>query len=79
MCESERSNQSAAARRDPEEWETGEEPMTPAQRGYLKSLCEKASVEFEPELRKAQASRRIDELLRQLRRKSGTAAGSPRS
>lgn len=46
----------------PEDWTTGDEAMTGAQRSYLKTLSEEAKVEFEEELTKAEASRRIDEL-----------------
>ena len=48
--------------KDPEDWITGEEPMTGAQASYLKTLCEEAGEEFDPDLSKADASRRIDEL-----------------
>ena len=40
----------------------GDEPMTGAQRSYLKTLCEEAKVPFDDKLSKAQASKRIDEL-----------------
>ena len=50
--------------KDPEQWTTGDEPMTGAQRSYLKTLCEEAKVPFDDKLSKAQASRRIDELQR---------------
>lgn len=43
-------------------WVTGDEPMTGAQASYLKTLSEEAGVEFEPELSKAEASKRIDAL-----------------
>jgi hypothetical protein len=46
----------------PEEWVTGDEPMTGAQASYLKTLSEEAGEPFEAELTKAQASQRIDEL-----------------
>ena len=36
--------------------------MTGAQASYLKTLCEEAGEEFNPDLTKAEASRRIDEL-----------------
>lgn len=49
-------------KKDPEDWTTGDEPMTGAQRSYLKTLSEEAGVEFDGELTKAEASRRIDEL-----------------
>ena len=48
--------------KDPKDWVTGDEPMTGAQRSYLKTLCEEAKVEFDDSLSKADASRRIDEL-----------------
>ena len=43
-------------------WITGDEPMTGAQASYLKTLCEEAGETFDPELSKAEASRRIDDL-----------------
>ena len=48
--------------KDPDEWVTGDEPMTGAQRSYLKTLSEEAKVEFDDSLTKADASKRIDEL-----------------
>lgn len=50
--------------KDPEDWVTGDERMTGAQASYLKTLCEEAKQPFDPELTKAEASRRIDELQR---------------
>ena len=49
-------------RKDPEDRVTGDEPMTGAQRSYLKTLCEEAHVAFDETVTKAEASRRIDEL-----------------
>ena len=46
----------------PDDWTTGDEPMTGAQRSYLKTLCEEAKVEMDDALTKAEASKRIDEL-----------------
>jgi DUF3072 family protein len=48
--------------KDPDEWTTGEEPMTGAQESYLHTLATEAKEEVEPELTKAEASKRIDEL-----------------
>ena len=48
--------------KDPERWVTGDEPMTGAQASYLKTLCEEADEPFDPDLTKAEASSRIDEL-----------------
>jgi hypothetical protein len=48
--------------KDPDDWTTGDEPLTGAQRSYLKTLCEEAKVPFDDSLTKAEASKRIDEL-----------------
>jgi len=48
--------------KDPDEWTTGNEPMTGAQRSYLKTLSDEAGEEFDGNLSKADASKRIDEL-----------------
>jgi DUF3072 family protein len=52
----------AGLQRDPDEWKTGDEPMTAAQRSYLETLCRETGEEFDEELTKAEASKRIDEL-----------------
>ncbi len=44
------------------DWTTGDEPMTGAQASYLKTLSEEAGEAFDPNLTKAEASRRIDAL-----------------
>lgn len=46
----------------PEEWKTGDEPMTGAQRSYLNTLADEAGEDVEDNLTKAQASEKIDEL-----------------
>ena len=48
--------------RDPDEWKTGDEPMTDAQRSYLETLCRETGEHFDDTLSKADASKRIDEL-----------------
>lgn len=48
--------------KDPEQWTTGDEPMTGAQESYLRTLASEAGEEVEPGLTKAEASKRIDEL-----------------
>jgi hypothetical protein len=50
------------AEKDPDEWTTGAESMTGAQASYLKTLCEEAGEDFDPNLSKAEASKRIDAL-----------------
>ncbi len=48
--------------KDPDDWTTGDEPMTGAQQSYLKTLSDEAKVEFDETLTKAEASKKIDEL-----------------
>ncbi len=48
--------------KNPNDWTTGDEPMTGAQASYLKTLSEEAGVEFGDKLSKAEASKKIDEL-----------------
>ncbi len=50
------------AQKDPDEWVTGDESMTGPQASYLKTLSQEAGEEFDPELTKAEASKKIDEL-----------------
>jgi hypothetical protein len=55
------SNQTTA-QKDPDDWVTGDESMTGPQASYLKTLAQEAGEEFDPELSKAEASKKIDEL-----------------
>jgi len=48
--------------KDPKDWATGDEPMTGAQKSYIKTLSQEAHVPPEEDLTKAEASERIDEL-----------------
>jgi hypothetical protein len=49
--------------KDPDNWTTGEEPMTGAQRSYLHTLAEEAgNEEVNDAMTKAEASKKIDEL-----------------
>jgi hypothetical protein len=48
--------------KDPDDWTTGDEPMTGAQRSYLHTLAEEAGEEVQDDLSKADASRKIDDL-----------------
>ena len=50
------------AEKNPDDWTTGDEPMTGAQASYLKTLSEEAGAEFDDSLNKADASKRIDAL-----------------
>jgi DUF3072 family protein len=51
-----------AAQKDPEEWVTGDEPMTGPQASYLQTLSQEAGEDFDDSLTKAAASERIEEL-----------------
>ena len=48
--------------KDPNEWTTGDESMTGAQRSYLKTLSDEAGEELDEGLTKAEASKKIEEL-----------------
>jgi hypothetical protein len=48
--------------KDPEDWTTGDEPMTGPQSSYLHTLAQEAGAEVPDGLTKAQASVMIDEL-----------------
>jgi hypothetical protein len=54
--------------KDPDDWVTGDEPMTGAQASYLKTLSEQAKQpdQFAEDLTKAEASKRIDALREEL-------------
>jgi hypothetical protein len=49
-------------RKEPDQWTTGDEPMTGAQRSYLHTLAEEAGEEVPGDLTKSEASKRIEEL-----------------
>ncbi len=72
QAEADQSNMS----KDPADWVTGDEPMTGAQKSYLKTLSEEAHVEFDESLSKAAASTRIDELQHQTGRGLHDKAGA---
>ena len=55
-------NNQANAQKDPDDWVTGDESMTGPQASYLKTLAQEAGEDFDPELTKAEASKKIDEL-----------------
>jgi hypothetical protein len=57
-----KSSAESNTKKDPDEWTTGDEPMTGAQRSYLKTLSDEAGEAFDENLTKAEASKRIDEL-----------------
>ncbi len=68
-----RVNRDAGAIKDPDEWVTGDEPMTGAQQSYLQTLAREAGEPVDDTLSKADASKRIDELQEQTGRGADTA------
>jgi DNA topoisomerase VI subunit A len=58
--------------KDPDQWVTGDEPMTGAQKSYLHTLAEEAGESVTDDLTKAEASKKIDEL------QERTGRGKPR-
>ncbi|PKZ63076.1 DUF3072 domain-containing protein [Gordonia terrae] len=48
--------------KDPDDWVTGDEPMTGAQRSYLDTLAREAGETLSADLTKAEASEEIDRL-----------------
>jgi hypothetical protein len=66
-----KTNPTGNTQKDPDDWVSGDEPMTGAQASYLKTLCEQAhSDAFDEKLSKADASKLIDEM----REKAGVAS-----
>ena len=63
----------------PEEWTTGDEPMTGAQDSYLHTLAREAGETVEEDLTKAEASQKIDELQDKTGRGKSKAAGRSRT
>ena len=51
-----------AAMKDPDDWKTGDEPATAAQRSYLETLSQEAGKEQPGPLTKADAAKLIDHL-----------------
>lgn len=68
MSNNPKTETSTNTQKDPEDWVSGDEPMTGAQRSYLKTLSEQAHRPdaFSEDLSKAEASKQIDELRRAL-------------
>ena len=56
------------AEKDPEDWVSGDDPMTGAQASYLTTLSEQAKIDPpQSDLTKAEASQKIDELKAKLK------------
>jgi len=55
-------NDSHAAIKSPDDWKTGDEPETAAQRSYLETLSQEAGEEPPERLTKAEAAKQIERL-----------------
>ena len=64
MIENPKTDPSDNTEKDPDDWVSGDEPMTGAQASYLKTLSEQLHEPdaYAEELTKAEASKRIDAL-----------------
>lgn len=66
MTDQDRDDRAPQARpglqKDPEDWVTGDEPMTGAQASYLDTLGRQVGEDVPDDLTKAEASQTIDEL-----------------
>ena len=54
--------QGSNTEKDPDDWVTGDEPMTGAQKSYLTTLAQEAGEDVDESLSKGDASKKIDEL-----------------
>jgi hypothetical protein len=63
--------QQPGLQKDPDDWKTGDEPMTASQRSYLETLARDNDETIDENLTKAEASKRIDELRQRSPRLSG--------
>lgn len=62
MAQDDSATQGSNTEKNPDDWVTGDEAMTGAQKSYLKTLSDEANVEFDESLNKGDASKKIDEL-----------------
>jgi hypothetical protein len=62
MADQRHTQNNPGLQKDPDEWKTGDEPMTASQRSYLETLAQDTGEQVEETLTKAEASKLIDEL-----------------
>ena len=55
-------DEGSTTEKDPQDWVSGDEPMTGAQRSYLDTLAREAGETLSGDLTKAEASQHIDRL-----------------
>ena len=51
-----------ALEKNPSDWVSGDDPMTPSQKSYLDTLAKQAGEELPADMNKAEASQNIDRL-----------------
>jgi hypothetical protein len=64
-------NPQSGLQKNPDDWKTGDEPMTASQRSYLETLAQDNDETVDENLTKAEASKLIDELRERSPRLSG--------
>ena len=62
MADQNNNNDQSNTVKDPDNWTTGGEPMTGAQKSYLNTLASEAGEKVDEDLTKADASKKINEL-----------------
>jgi hypothetical protein len=62
MANERHTDPSSTLQKDPDDWKTGDEPMTASQRSYLETLAQDSGESVADDLTKAEASKLIDEL-----------------
>jgi hypothetical protein len=55
-----------ALEKDPNDWVSGDDPITPSQKSYLDTLARQAGEELSADMSKAEASQHIERLKTQL-------------
>ena len=59
-----------ALEKDPSDWVSGDDPITPSQKSYLDTLARQAGEELPADMTKAEASQHIDRLRAQTGKES---------
>lgn len=62
MASKNQPNQDGNRIKPPDEWKTGDEPMTGAQDSYVHTLAQEAGEQVDDDLTKAEAAKKIEEL-----------------
>ncbi|HZU38052.1 MAG TPA: DUF3072 domain-containing protein [Gemmataceae bacterium] len=62
MASQKQTNQDGNRIKPPDEWKTGDEPMTGAQDSYVHTLAQEAGEQVGDDMTKAEAAKKIEEL-----------------